>query len=782
MVDPLNSLMTSAQRLANDKSLSDDTYVYLKDGKLHAENRLSHAFTFSSTKAKTSQALYRAFTKYYGDDGCTARKEFERSYYGFHQLKVKDLRKAFATAEATKLNTMTESLSKAYGEAMGDALAPLSTHVARGGSVTQKMIGQVMDRVFGDGASAVVLGNAKGNYLESMPALMQAASDAKAEIDKLQGKPGRVMDAIFDVCRRGPLAKANVEQTLAKCFPGCDLSALKGEIGRLPDAPSMEQVTSLFDHANLLYNRAQITAFTAKVVKDSSLEMHLGLNKRYERGDVLSEELRRDIRARMPQLKAAAKNVRNAAARFLKQHSQASDGLKALAKSSAEKLIRTGEFSAEAIENMVNGLKDQYRRETNFGFGLSYEVKQHEDWSTEQKQFFRDVMTKLHAEYPAMNLFTEGNSTVAQKVAKYLDGEYAVGPADVAAYGRDAEIFCAEAMALAGDLFASMLMTKLPDIIRSAGEGNLTMDEAAQVCFGLPADAEGARRGGQVEDRFSVMQQAYVSERLATPAQRDEAYRWARRELPHGSETEVKELARKRLHQQLDAPTLGVCLGLQMGLSLEAALQRGSDRDRALELADFAVKPRAVPGRTQSREKEVANWLIDFQRQGSGKGTKRLDQGATRITVTEPGGAVTSVHNGKEGLPEAEVEAFEADRLTSKHQAVIDALVRLCGANEAQCTTAIAMLSQAGPVALNRTLMQLVNGAHGDGEHAPMIYDFSKRANGDVVLHAQSPADPAKARLDVTAVIRSDGTHKLEALSFMSPAARQEALEIEPLI
>ncbi len=787
MVDPLNSLMTSAQRLANDSSLSEDDYVYLKDGKLHVEGRLGHAFTLTSTKARTSQALFRAFAKYYGDAGRKARTTFDRSYFGDHQLKVKDLRSAFKKAEKTKLADMKAALSQRYGVEMGDALARLEDHVERGGSVTQKMIGRAMDQVFGQGASAVVIGNAKGSYLESMPELMQAASDAKAQINLLQNQPKRVMAAIFDVCRRGPLTKASVEQAVTKFFASSRLAKLAPELRSLPDHPTLEQVTKLFSNANHLYKQAKIEAFEKEVVNDSALEAHLGLKKKFADGAELSEAERRAIRACLPKLKTAARRLRQAAIRFVKQHPQASNDTKQLAKDRAEELIRAGEFSEQAVADLLRGLELQQRLETDYDFGVEHELQKHADWSPQQVDCFRHVMEKIHGEHPGMNLFTEGNNPVAETVAKYVAGEKAALPADVAAYGRNAEIFYIEVLALAGDQLAPMLLAKFPDLVARVQDGEpLTMNLAAQVCFGAPAEVGNVSHRHEVERCFENLQLAFVVEQLATQAERDEALAAARGALPQGPEAAVNEYAKTLLNARLDGKARSVIMAMQMGLSLEAALLRSADLERPLKLADFAVKPRAVMGKTLAREKEVANWCIDFQRQGEGTKEPRHAQGATRITVTEPEGAVTLEHNGSEGLTQEEAAAFDAAELTSKHQKVIDALTRLCGANGAQCTTAIALLSQSGPVVFNRTFMHLVKGAHPDGEHAPMAYDFSKRANGDVVLRMQSPADPATAKLDVTAVVHPDGTHEVEDFSFLSPAAQrkadEDALIIEPLL
>ena len=797
MVDPLNSLMLSAQRLANDSNISADDYVYFKNGKLHVEGRLGHAFTRTSTKAKTSQALFRAFTTYYGDAGREARSEFNRGYFGDHQLKVSDLRHAFKKAEEMKLADMKAALSQRYGQNMGDALASMERLVNGGGSVTQKMIGRAMDEVFGQGASAVVIGSAKGNYLESMPALMQAASEATAQIDLLRDQPKRVMDAIFDVCRRGPLTKASVTQAVTKHFNCNRLEKLGGEISNLPDHPTLEQVTKLFTKANLLYNKAKVDEFENKVVKDSALEACLGLKQKFADGAELTEAECREIRARLPRLKAAAKRLRQAAIRFAKNLPQASNATKQLAKDRAEEFIRAGRFGDQAESDLINGLELHHRLETNYDFGVTHEVGKHENWSPEQVACFRKVMTKIHDEYPRMNLFTEGVSPVAERVAKYVSGEMAALPADAAAFGDNADIFYIEALAMAGDHLAPMLLDKFPAIMERVQAGEpLTMDLAAEVCFGVPTGLANVSHRQEVDGCFEKMLLAFVAERLATQAERDDALAMARGAMPQGAEADINQYAKTLLNVRLDAKARSVVMAMQMGLSLEAALLRGTDLDQPLNLEDFAVKPRASMGKTLSREKEVANWCIDFQRQGEGaidgerqdEGAKvtRHAQGATRITVTQSDGEVTLEHNGSEGLAKDEAAAFDAAQLTSKHQRVIDALTRLCGVNEAQCTTAISLLSQSGPVAFNRTFMQLVNGADQDGEHAPMLYHFSKRDNGDVELHMQSPEDPATAKLDVSVVIHPDGTHVLEAFSFLSPAAQQaanaDANIIEPLI
>ncbi len=439
MVDPLSSLMVAAQQIANNDSLSDNAYVYIKKGKIHTESYFSHLFTRSSTKQSTTQSLIADFNKHYGLNSYVERTKqklgdrtlehtsdpFFRSCDGSHQLTVGDLRKAFKTAEAAKLATLKEELTRVWGRQMGDALAPLVAHTKDkdGGTVSQKMIGKAIDKYFSRGTSKILFGNLKDQYVGNLPELMSAAYRIRDKAALLRDKPARVLRAVGDLCK-GDLTKENVTETLKKHFTSDKMSEINGRLAALPAKPSFEEAVALLSDAERIFNAELLQKMLAKVGDDESLAASLGLPKMLKANEPLDPWHQETIESQLPGLRQAAQQLRNAAEQYIKENPELSrDGCNYV-KSLAEKHIRENNFitGAEELKNAANVRK---WRETNFDFGLNYELREHSNWSSAQKDFFKAVMIELHKGHKNTPLFAVGKPPMAERVATQVDKLFA---------------------------------------------------------------------------------------------------------------------------------------------------------------------------------------------------------------------------------------------------------------------------------------------------------------------------------------------------------------------
>ncbi len=421
MVAPLNSLMLSAQQIANNTKLSDDTFIYLKKGKLHTEGNLQHHFTFKSTKAHTSQKLCTAFREAYQDSSDAVRRDFLRTLDGRHQITVGELRKAFATAEAKKLATLTQSLSQKYGQAMGDALAPLAEHVKSGGSVTQKMIGKAMNQAFGKSTSQLVLGNLQGAYLENLTDLMEAAELAQDKASALRKKPLHLRKAVHDLCSQGEPTKENVMKALNKHYPSAVISQMKQDAAALSARPTFEEAMAFLEKAETVHNQAQLAKLQAKVGDDEALMDLFGLSKMIKDNLPLSLQDKTQIETQLPAMKAAARQLRSAANRYIENNPELSpDGCRHV-KNLAEQYIREGRLTAAGLEDLKNEANVRKWRETNFEYAVNYEAQKHPQWSSKQKTFYTELMKRIHANHKHDQVFTKGSPTVADLVAKEVD-------------------------------------------------------------------------------------------------------------------------------------------------------------------------------------------------------------------------------------------------------------------------------------------------------------------------------------------------------------------------
>ncbi len=777
MVAPLDSLMPSMEQIANDRRISDDAYVFVKNGRVVTEGRIGHAFTFSATKSRSAQWIARAFSnRFAGEAGRAARNVFDHTLSGLHQVKVGDLRaafrKAFGMEEAARLAELEKTLRSRYGDVVGDALAPLSAHLMAGGEATPRLIGQALDRVFGRGTAAVVMASRENVTIESLPDLMQAASGVHDELQFLRNESQPVLDAVFDLSRQGALTKASVQATVAKRFAGSHLAKLKAELQALPDNVTLSQAAKIFHKANLLRNRAELSAFREKHVADNAIAEALGLVALTTSGGELTAERREEVLRQLPEVTRAAKGLRAAAKRFLAKHPKASAFCRDFATREAEQRIAAGELTPRSVDELLRAADDFYRRETDFDYGVASELEKHPGWNDEEKALFSAVMKRVRQEFPAMNLFTDGAKPAAERAAAYVNGSATARPASVAHLGDEVQVLYGALVTVGGDALAPLLLEALPALLSEKAACNITLDDVVTRCCGSGAQASGASVRSDVENRVEELVGRQIDERLATDADRAKALREAHRRHPKASEAEVEKLAQHELSRELSRLRWIVFRMLRLGLSLDAALACTADRRRAVTLADFAAPPCAVLGVNRTEDEWLSGWLGDFCRQGEASSPNRSALGATHITVTEPEGAVTTVHNGADGLSLEEVAAFDAGKMTPRHQALLDALERLCG-SKAQSMAALATLTQSGPVTYNSTFAQVVEGADPNLEHAAMNYRFTKNGQGDVLLDMTSPEKPGVAQLQVSVVIHPDGATGVVQFSFQPSEATE---------
>ncbi len=776
MVAPLGSLMPSMEQIANDRRLSDDAYVFVKNGRVVTEGRLGHAFTFFSTKARSAQWIARAFSdRFAGEAGRAARNVFDRNLSGLHQVKVGDLRRAFRTAfgmeEAARLSEMAKTLRSRCGDAVvGDALAPLSEHLMAGGKATPQLIGKALDRAFGRGTAAVVMASRENVTIESLPDLMLAASDVQNEVQCLKNEPQRVLDAVFDVFRQGALTKAAVQATVAKRFAGSHLERLKTDLQALPENVTLAQAAKIFHKANYLRNRSEVMAFREKHVPDTAIAEALGLVALTTSGGELSAERREEILRQLPEVTRAAKGLRAAAKDFLAKHPKASSLCRDFVTRQAEQCIAAGELTPRSVNELRRSAEDFYRRETDFEYGVGCELAKHPGWTREQKALFSNVMKKVRQQFPVMNLFTDAPNPPAERAAAYVSGDGTLRPASAAHLGAEGQALCGALLTAGGDALAPLLLEALPALLREKAAADITLDDVVAHCCGSRAEAAGAGKRGDVEARVEQLIGRRITERLATDEDRAKALREARREHPRATEAEIQKLAQRQLDRDLTMPREIVFRMLRLGLSLDAAVACTTDRRRAVTLADFTAPPCAVLGQNRTEEEWLAGWLGDFCRQGEASSPQRSAQGATHITVTEPGGGVTTVHNGADGLAPEEVADFDEGKMTSRHRTLLAALERLCS-SQAQRLAALATLTQSGPVGYNRTFARVVAGADPMLEHAAMNYRFTKNEEGDVILDMTSPAKPGAAQLQVNVVIHPDGAMEVAQFAFQPGTA-----------
>ncbi len=775
MVAPLGSLMPSVEQIANDRRISDDAYVFLRNGRVVTEGRIGHAFTFSATKSQTAQCIARAFSeRFAGEAGQAARSVFDRSLSGLHQVKVGDLRtafrKAFGIEEAARLSDMEKTLRSRYGDAVGNALAPLSAHLKAGGKATPRLIGEAVDRAFGRGTAAVVMASRENVTLELLPDLMLAASAVHGELQFLRTEPQPVLDAVFDLCRQGSLTKAAVQATVERRFAGSHLARVRSELQALPENVTLEEAAKILHKANLLRNRAEIAVFREKHVPDSAIAEALGLVALSTSGGELTAERREEVLRQLPEVTRAAKGLRSAAKRFLAQHPKASSFCRDFVTREAERCIAAGELTPRSVDELLRAAGDFYRRETDFDYGLACELAQRPNWTDGEKALFSSVMKKVRQQFPAMNLFTDVPKSAAERAAAYVTGGATARPASVAPLGAEAQALYGALVTAGGDALAPFLLEALPALLNEKAARDITLDDVMARCFGSGVKASGAERRSDVENRVEGLLGRRINERLATAADRAKALQAARRGHPKASEAEVEKLAQRELDRELSRPRALVFRMLRLGLSLDAAVACTTDRRRAVMLADFAAPPCAVLGVNRTEDEWLSGWLGDFCRQGEASTPNRSAEGATHITVTEPGGAVTTVHNGSDGLAPEEVAAFDAGKMTSRHRTLLDALDRLCG-SKAQSLAALATLTQSGPVTYNNTFAQMVEGADPNLEHAAMNYRFTKNGEGDVILDMTSPAASGAAQLHVNVVIHPDGATEVAQFSFQPGVA-----------
>ncbi len=204
---------------------------------------------------------------------------------------------------------------------------------------------------------------------------------------------------------------------MQKHFASTRLPELDDEIARLMNPPTFGAAVSILSKADQLFNAELLAKLQAKVGDDESIAAFLGLPEMIKNNKPLSSLGLQHIESQLPELRKAAKNLRNAAERYLSDNPELSrDGCNYV-KSLAEQYIREGNFIT-GVEDLKNAANTQKWRETQFDFGLNYEVKKrHAEWSVDQKTFFREVMTMLHKGHEDKPLFAVGHPSMADRVA-----------------------------------------------------------------------------------------------------------------------------------------------------------------------------------------------------------------------------------------------------------------------------------------------------------------------------------------------------------------------------
>lgn len=763
----LGELMKSFEAIANSNA-ADDEYVYVKRGRAHTESRASHWFTSSRCKAKTARLLQRALTVRYGHDiGNPLANSIDSYSQGGHQLKVGNLRQLFCEGQSQVLAQVVQTLAE-KDDTLGDALAPLTQRIDRDRVVTEHDMGAVLAKKFGHQASVLVVAANQGARLSALPSLMD---EAAAAAQRLSTMPQALVQALVNFCARGS-TKAVLVNLLKERFSvkGWDVTAdLAADLGRLPKKGiTQEQALTILEKASVHQNQRKLWAYMEEVNDPLACRI-TGLDRMYCHQETFSPQVQRQVKQALPAalrsaaaLRKAAEDVRKA---VLGENGIVSAGYKDFERYRLEQLADENKTSAEDVAALKNVLETRLRRETSFEYAVDYEVRRH-DWTAEQAQLYRDAMAFIRNKANGTELFVQLRS-VSDLIAEYVNGD---GVASLSAVDDKAAFL--KALAIGGESQASWLLQRMDDVSAAFREGDVSAEQLFRVLYGeavheapnlndLPLS--GVHTRFRQNGMMDMCEKRANENWVVTDAMKAEARAKVIAQNPALAQADnAAQLAsevRFQLRFMREKLPVDVSSALEMGLTLEAALDHVKNRRLALGLDAFAKPPVMSHGGHYDADDAEACWISDFVRQKPGAAVNVL----LPATEEQPNGELVTATNSQEEMSADERQDFLQRRKTPKQERVMQALKTLC--NDKQYVLAMVALSQSGPSGLWKGFGAIVDGGAGETEHSALEYFFSKRKDGNVVVDFKSPDLEGRAKLLGTVVIRPDGTAYYEALA-----------------
>ncbi len=732
MTSPAVDLTNSFEAIFNDRTISDDACVFVKGGQARTEGA---RFTTHSRKIKTADGLFTALCHRFGNSvGDALSQQFAAYFSGDHRLRVGEMRQMFQEAERLKLTEVERALRDAYGNNIGDALAPLHEQVNQGQLVTDRKVMEVVKRHVGEEAYAVARASGRGvRKHDGLNELADRLNEVMSVVDRFNASAPRVRDAVLAFCRQGAMTRSAVREVVNDLMPmgGAFREELNELVMQLPASKvTVDDAFKFFVKANRCYKQAAIDAFLAQQA-DPVLCRMAGIGRLRERGTEFTADVRRDVENAMAKAQPAAqvwldivRSVREAAQRDGVTVSELFDEDAAqMVKEEVRKPL-AGEAQKTAFKE---ALETRLKRETNFDFGVEYEIA-HQQWSPEQAALFRETMAYVRDEMPHEDFFVK-TGCVAQQLATLIN-EGAAGLRDPQAYLK--------ACALTGLSQASWVQENLAQVseLFQRTNGRPALAELSAVLFGKKAEVPAKAKG------LEAMWAAF-----------DKHWRTLCEGFYENENGWVNVSAAPR---RIGADSFSrIQAATSAGMKLERAVAQLKDPSRAIDSSDFYRMPgEGLPDKMTTEEAE-ASFVEDFGRQVMRDGKL----GNASIHIERPDHTGTAVTNTTEGMTPEEAERFKGGRgRVAVHEKVFAALKELCDGHEVQYRRLVEHLTQTGAGYGMKSFAQLVNGGRNSGgEHTPLECHVTKNPDGSVVLECHTPEKLPTAKVSARYVFSPEG-------------------------
>ncbi len=731
MVAPVSSLMSSLESIFNNQNLADNDYVYVKGSQAQTENS-SRLYTTRSRKMKTAERVVSEIRSRYGAAaGDVLSRQLASYLSGNHQLKVGELRRAFQTAQAMRLNEIALSLRQQYGDGLGNALAPLYDQIAERRLVSARDVAEAVQRQVGEGAYAVAMASGRGVHVsDRLDALPERLTEVQQTVDRLNASAAGVRTAMMAFCRRGEMTRAGALAVVQaqRELPQKYQEELNEQLQRLPaTGVTVDEAFRFFGRVNFLWKQAAYDDYIAQQ-PDPVLCRMTGIIHLQDRATELTQSVRQEIEAKMAAARPAAQPWLDIVAKVRSDAQQRGFVISELFDEAAAQMVKEAVRHSAPDEASLKTFKEavetRLKRETDFDFGVEYEIRQHA-WTPQQKALFREAMTYARDEMPRENLFF-GFGNVASTVVELIK-EGAAGTSDPSTYLK--------ACVLAGLRQAPWVREKLPELtsLYQRTGGRPPLADFCTALFGERAAAPDKSKGLKAVNAAFEKHWSTLCERLL--------------------EDEGGWVIPQRFDGDMDPRQL-VWNAASMGMKLEKAVAQFKDQSRRIDQSDFYKMPGS--GFECSKKDSVleASLVQDFSRQKTVGG--RLGQ--VVINIDQGDGTGTRITNGTEGMTAEEAAKFANGVRGPKHEKLFAALRRLSGGHPEQYRRLVEHLTQVGAAFGMKALVQIVNGGRDSGgEHAPFEYHFTKEADGSVVLECHTPEQLPVAKISAQYVFSPEG-------------------------
>ena len=216
------------ERLANNRNVSDNTFIYYCRGTIHQEGRLDTLFTDSSVNEYTFSRLRQELVAKYGEEIGDSLTPMTADFMtGKKQLKVSDLRTIFGEAERLQLEKMQQTIDQEgfpehVPQARKDALFASFNHVAEtGGIITRDVMADWILEQYGERGELL-----KNIFMKSEYAANFKVNDSLKVLPMietinglLEGKSADIVNAMKAIyAAPGTVGPAGVKSVLQKTF------------------------------------------------------------------------------------------------------------------------------------------------------------------------------------------------------------------------------------------------------------------------------------------------------------------------------------------------------------------------------------------------------------------------------------------------------------------------------------------------------------------------------------------------------------------------------------